>query len=59
MWNRWGNRRSNYTIDKTQQEAHKIERVVRHGIVVLVLMLLWGGLFYYIKKTKTKLQTIT
>lgn len=46
-------------FDKTQQEAHKIERVVRHGIVVLVLMLLWGGLFYYIKKTKTKLQTIT
>ena len=37
-------------FDKTQQEAHKIERVVRHGIVVLVLMLLWGGLFYYIKK---------
>ena len=35
---------------KTQQEAHKIERVIRHGIVILVLMLLWGGLFYYIKK---------
>jgi hypothetical protein len=37
---------------KTQQEAHKIERVIRHGIVILVLMLLWGGLFYYIKKNK-------
>mgnify|MGYP003390649250 CR=1 FL=1 len=35
---------------KTQQEAHRIERVIRHGIVILVLMLLWGGLFYYIKK---------
>ena len=37
---------------KTQQEAHKIERVIRHGIVILVLMLLWGGLLYYIKKNK-------
>ena len=37
---------------KTQQEAHRIERVIRHGIVILVLMLLWGGLFYYIKKNK-------
>ena len=36
---------------KTQQEAHKIERVIRHGIVILVLMLLWGGLLYYIRKT--------
>lgn len=37
---------------KTQQEAHRIERVIRHGIVILVLMLLWGGLLYYIKKNK-------
>ena len=37
---------------KTQQEAHKIERVIRHGIVILVLMLLWGGLLCYIKKNK-------
>lgn len=35
---------------KTQQEAHKIERVIRHGIVILALMLLWGGLLCYIKK---------
>ena len=37
---------------KTQQEAHKIERVIRHGIVILVFMLLWGGLLCYIKKNK-------
>lgn len=37
---------------KTQQEAHRIERVIRHGIVILVLMLLWGGLLHYIKKNK-------
>ena len=37
---------------KTQQEAHKIERVIRHGIVILVLMLIWGGLLHYIKKNK-------
>ena len=37
---------------KTQQEAHRIERVIRHGIVILVLMLLWGGLLCYIKKNK-------
>ena len=37
---------------KAQQEAHKIERVIRHGIVILVLMLLWGGLLCYIKKNK-------
>ena len=37
---------------KTQQEAHRIERVIRQGIVILVLMLLWGGLLYYIKNNK-------
>ena len=37
---------------KTQQEAHKIERVIRHGIDILVLMLIWGALLCYIKKNK-------